>query len=183
MLYIQKSVFQSISLFMAKKDVRYYLSGIHLKTDGSRFIIESSDGACLAFASGIAVDCQPFEVIIPAITVNSALKLKPKNKIELLGISSDNIGYRDSMLSYKSEDGRFPDIKRVWKMESVQESTGLKIDPTFYSRIGDCAKFQKSDFNVWYMQDRLVFSAGQVHGLIMAMRVTGKPSIPQYEAI
>jgi hypothetical protein len=183
MLYIEKSILQSVALFMAKTDVRYYLSGIHVKTDGSRFIIESSDGACLAFASGIAVDCQPFEVIIPALTVNSALKLKPKNKIELLGISSDKIGYRDSMLSYKSEDGRFPDIKRVWKLESVQESTGLKIDPTFYSRIGDCAKFQKSDFNVWYMQDRLVFSAGQVHGLIMAMRVSGKPSIPAYEEI
>jgi hypothetical protein len=182
MLYIQKSILQSVALFMSKKDVRYYLKGIHVKTDGSRFVLEASDGSCLAFSSGIA-DCEPFDVIIPTDVISSALKLKPRNKIELLGISSDNIGYRDSMLSYKSEDGRFPDIKRVWKMESVQESTGLKIDPTFYSRIGDCAKFQKSDFNVWHTQDRIVFSAGEVHGLIMAMRVTGKPSIPQYEAI
>lgn len=184
MLHIQKSFLQSVSFFMAKKDVRYYLNGIHVKCDGSRFIIEASDGYSLAFVNGFT-ECDPFETIIPLSTISAILKMKSNYKNELIGISNDKIGYSNSLLSYSSVDGKFPDIRRVWDHSSLKMTdSALKIDPTFYSRIGDCMKTLKiSDFNVWHTQDKLYFTVGCVKGIIMPLRVKDLPSIPEYEVI
>lgn len=184
MLYIQKSFLQSVSYFMAKKDVRFYLNGIHVKTDGSRFIIEASDGYSLAFVNGFT-DCDPFETIIPLDTISAIIKMKPNYMDELIGISNDKIGYSNSLLSYSGIDGKFPDIKRVWDTSAVRMAdTALKINPTFYSRIGDCMKALKvSDFNSWHTRDKLYFTVGCVKGIILPLKVKDIPSIPEYEEI
>jgi hypothetical protein len=187
MLYIEKNIIQSIALFMPKSDVRYYLNGVHVKVNNDRFIIEASDGHSLAFSVGKIViePCDSFEVIIPCDTIQAVLKLKPNYKSELIGISINSIGYSNSMLSYASIDGKFPDIQRVYANTKEDYSNlALKINPDYYYRISQIMKFQKIElFNVWHLADKMVFNAGEVSGLIMPMRELEKGSVPQYEVI
>lgn len=187
MLYIEKSILQSVALFMAKSDVRYYLNGIHVKVNNGKFIVEASDGHSLAFSIGKIVlnPCDSFEVIIPYDSIQAALKLKPNYKSELIGISINSIGYSNSMLSYTSVDGRFPNIQRVYSnTKEDYTNLALKINPDYYYRISQIMKFQKIEtFNVWHLVDKMAFNAGEVSGLIMPMREFEKGSVPQYEAI
>lgn len=112
---IRSNQLKAAYMCAAKKDVRYYLNGVHIRKDESmrhHGVIEATNGhylfqGCFSDASGAdsISDCPPFDIIIP----NDAIKLALSSKDSALTITTSSVG----SISYTPIDAKFPDFTAV----------------------------------------------------------------------
>lgn len=108
--------------FTAKKDVRYYLSGVHIWRDSPELVIEGSDGH-----KAIIIRCNDhdvyskfpsdLDVIVSRDSMNRALKL-----------GQAELEFNDGVLTYggfplELVDGHFPQLVRVLNGAEARELT------------------------------------------------------------
>jgi len=115
---VLSSLLDKTMFSMAMQDVRYYLNGVLLETDGENINVIATDGHRLAIASVK----QPIDfkgknqIIIPRKTVVELTKFLNACDEEIkIGIGKNHIFVKDcsnTMLS-KLIDGRYPDYERV----------------------------------------------------------------------
>jgi hypothetical protein len=115
---IQRKHIRSMMHFAAKKDIRYYLQGIHVVQDNRGTYLESTDGHILG---RLLIDPQPFEtrqsVILPLDALGK-LKGTKRQADEWLHFTVDGMAIEclasdDSTLRFSAHDARFPDTDRV----------------------------------------------------------------------
>lgn len=113
---------KAVSFAMAKKDIRYYLSGVLIESNGQETRLVATDGHRLnavAVTDDGAELVDPVSVILPAAFVKALLKAKfPRGfrKEFSLTIEGDTIkaDLPDGMqATCKAIDGKFPDYWRV----------------------------------------------------------------------
>lgn len=108
--------------FAAKKDVRYYLEGVHIWRDSPELVIEGSDGY-----RAIIIRCndrdiyskfpEDLDVIISRDSLTKALKLGPAE-----------LEFNEGVLTYggfplELVDGRYPQMVRVLNGAEAEEKT------------------------------------------------------------
>ncbi len=114
-----KKTIDKTGFCMAQQDVRYYLNGLMIESDGSLLRAVSSDGHRLALHEE-ALDQEQNEfkqIILPRKGVVELFRLLDDSDEEVkLQLSSNSIRIvlGDLVFSAKLIDGRFPDYKRVF---------------------------------------------------------------------
>ena len=117
-----KTMLAQVQYSMAVQDIRYYLNGLLMQTEGNQLRLVATDGHRLAYsAAAIEADLPKAEVILPRKTVLELFKLlnRPEEQVsvELLG---NQVRFRcnDSVIVSKVVDGKFPDFNRVIPLDN-----------------------------------------------------------------
>ncbi|MBT0586705.1 DNA polymerase III subunit beta [Alteromonas oceanisediminis] len=117
-----KRLIESTAFSMAQQDVRYYLNGMSLETDGAVVRSVATDGHRLALCKleleGLSLPAR--QVIIPRKGVLEISRLiEDDDKAVKIQIGSNHIRVfsADFIFTSKLVDGRFPDYRRVLPKE------------------------------------------------------------------
>ncbi|WP_107688520.1 DNA polymerase III subunit beta [Neisseria wadsworthii] len=117
-----KNMLSQVQYSMAVQDIRYYLNGLLMQTEGDQLRLVATDGHRLAYSSTtIDADLPSAEVILPRKTVLELFKLlnNPSEpvSIELL---NNQVRFRcnDTVIVSKVVDGKFPDFNRVIPLDN-----------------------------------------------------------------
>ncbi|MFO1385923.1 MAG: DNA polymerase III subunit beta [Chitinivorax sp.] len=123
----QKALRQLLSLVqyaMAHQDIRYYLNGLCIVTEGQELRLVATDGHRLAFASlELASPVERSEIILPRKTVLELYKLlDDSDKPIQVDISQNQVrfAFGDVLLVSKVVDGKFPDYNRVIPLNNTK---------------------------------------------------------------
>ena len=117
-----KHMISQVQYSMAVQDIRYYLNGLLLQTEGSQLRLVATDGHRLAFVSAdIDADLPKQEVILPRKTVLELVKLlnQPKESISV-ELLDRQVRFRLNGADIVSKviDGKFPDYNRVIPLDN-----------------------------------------------------------------
>src|SRR6266481_1924559 len=112
-----KNLIESTAFCMAQQDVRYYLNGLYIETDGTRLRAVATDGHRMAVSEcTLDTTITPLQVIIPRKGVQEISRLLVSESVPLrLQIGSNHIRIEtgDVTLTSKLIDGKFPDYTKV----------------------------------------------------------------------
>jgi hypothetical protein len=133
---------------MAKKDIRYCLSGVHVMQKESVIYLEGTDGhiACRIMCGAYTENFQNF--IVPGDVLESLAKIKKPKKGSDVDIAitynPDTKSGTIDVLPFTAVDGRFPDIDNVipkWvKSGGSPSGVGGTFDPNLLIRLWDSMK-------------------------------------------
>ena len=119
---VLKDLLNQVSFAMAVHDIRYYLNGLLLQTEGNQVRLIATDGHRLAFASAeIAANLAKSEVILPRKTIVELYKLLQDSdeqiNVELLS-NQVRFSFGSTVIISKIVDGKFPDYNRVIPLDN-----------------------------------------------------------------
>ena len=117
-----KRLIAQVQYGMAVQDIRYYLNGLLLQTDGNQVRLIATDGHRLAFAAAdIVATLARAEVILPRKTILELYKLLADSDdeitIELLA-NQVRFSFGSTVIISKVVDGKFPDYNRVIPLDN-----------------------------------------------------------------
>jgi DNA polymerase-3 subunit beta len=109
---------ESTHFSMANQDVRYYLNGMSIETEGSEIRSVATDGHRLAICkiSNDSLELPNRQVIVPRKGILEIIRLlDPVDEDVQVFLGSNHIRIIDTEFSFTSKlvDGRFPDYRRV----------------------------------------------------------------------
>lgn len=111
---------EKVAHAVASHDVRYYLTGILLQSDGSQIVAVATDGHRMA-VSRLEAEAPKFDAIIPGKSIKTLLNTRPKT----IAIDKTMVCSQDGItVTTKLIDGRFPDWRRVMPTHTRQ----LRVD-------------------------------------------------------
>lgn len=121
---IYQNELKAVAYAMAVKDIRYYLNGVLLETNGAETRLVATDGhrlhAVVSFDNDSLV-LEPLQIILPDVFVKTLLKAKfgkyaaDKGQF-VLNIDGDKVSCAlpdETETVCKAIDGKFPDYSRV----------------------------------------------------------------------
>ncbi len=113
-----KHLFQMVHFAMAQQDIRYYLNGLLLVTDGAQVKVVATDGHRLAFCEATieGAELARHEVIVPRKTVLELQRLLADDEQPvLIDVSGNQVRFRFGAVEMISKlvEGKFPDYQRV----------------------------------------------------------------------
>ena len=102
---------------MAQQDIRYYLNGLLLVTEGKEIRVVATDGHRLSYAvTGLSTKLEKSEVILPRKAIlELARQLTDGDEPLDIAIYASQVRFRfgDVEMTTKVIDGKFPDYQRV----------------------------------------------------------------------
>lgn len=109
---------ESTHFSMANQDVRYYLNGMSIESEGNEIRSVATDGHRLAICkiSNESLALPARQVIVPRKGILEIIRLlAPVDELVKIFLGSNHIRIIDSEFSFTSKlvDGRFPDYRRV----------------------------------------------------------------------
>ena len=119
---INRKALKAVSLFAAKKDIRYYLCGVYVESTPLETRLIATDGHTLGVHRSEAKDDNVgvFNGIIPLDAVTAILKWKSPVRSDDIPVTltvSDNgeirADYCGQSIIFRCVDGRFPEYRRV----------------------------------------------------------------------
>ncbi len=113
-----KSLIERTAFAMAVQDVRYYLNGMSLETQGDIIRSVTTDGHRLALAQHTLANenLEESQVIVPRKGVTEIMRLIDDSEDNVyVSVGSNHIRLSSSNFTFTSKlvDGRFPDYRRV----------------------------------------------------------------------
>lgn len=113
-----KALFARTAFCMAQQDVRYYLNGLYLETEGKRLRAVATDGHRMALADTTceSAGTQPLRVIVPRKAVQEMGRfLADTDELLRLEISGNHVrlAIGEGTFTSKLIDGKFPDYTKV----------------------------------------------------------------------
>jgi DNA polymerase III subunit beta len=112
-----KHLFQMVHFAMAQQDIRYYLNGLLLVTDGNLVRVVATDGHRLAYCEAqVEASLAKQEVILPRKSVLELLKLLADTDDPVhIDVAANQAKFRfgDVEMISKLVEGKFPDFQRV----------------------------------------------------------------------
>ncbi|TDR73346.1 DNA polymerase III subunit beta [Paludibacterium purpuratum] len=117
-----KRLIAQVQYAMAVQDIRYYLNGLLMQTEGNQVRLISTDGHRLAFSSAeVEANLPKAEVILPRKTVLELYKLLADSddpiNIEVLA-NQVRFSFGTTVIISKVVDGKFPDYNRVIPLDN-----------------------------------------------------------------
>lgn len=117
-----KEMLSQVQYSMAVQDIRYYLNGLLMQTEGDQLRLVATDGHRLAFScTAIDADLPQAEVILPRKTVLELFKLlNQPNEPITIELLKNQVRFRcnDTIIVSKVVDGKFPDYNRVIPLDN-----------------------------------------------------------------
>jgi DNA polymerase-3 subunit beta len=112
-----KALLSRVQFAMAHQDIRYYLNGLLLVTEGNLLKLVATDGHRLAFVSAeLSSSFEKNEVILPRKTILELYKALSDNDDEVsIDIAGNQVrfSFGSTVIHSKVVDGKFPDYNRV----------------------------------------------------------------------
>ena len=112
-----KKLLALVQYAMAQQDIRYYLNGLLLVTDGNEIRVVATDGHRLSYAvADLPEKLEKTEVILPRkVIVELTRQLSDSDDPLDVSIHASQVRFRfgDVDLTTKVIDGKFPDYQRV----------------------------------------------------------------------
>ena len=117
-----KGMLSQVQYSMAVQDIRYYLNGLLMQTEGDQLRLVATDGHRLAYsAATIEADLPKAEVILPRKTVLELFKLlnQPNEQVSV-ELLNNQVRFRcnGTVIVSKVVDGKFPDFNRVIPLDN-----------------------------------------------------------------
>lgn len=117
-----KNMLSQVQYSMAVQDIRYYLNGLLMQTEGDQLRFVATDGHRLAYSSTtIDANLPGAEVILPRKTVLELFKLlNHPNEPVTVELLNNQVRFRcnDTVIVSKVVDGKFPDYNRVIPLDN-----------------------------------------------------------------
>jgi DNA polymerase III sliding clamp (beta) subunit (PCNA family) len=169
---IKTSILKAVSVFIATKDVRYYLKGLHINKTGNMVRVTASDGYSLATAVVVDDDdLSDFDFVVDpsVLPLTSKAEFLEFDKIDGGILLSDPLN--QTSRTFQPMEGRYPDCSKVWPKKEEFDRNMATFNPELIARLSKVNKILKiEDFSFWYTSTGLVFRCGPVRGIIMGMR-------------
>ena len=112
-----RSLLALVQYAMAQQDIRYYLNGLLLVTEGKEIRVVATDGHRLSYAvTGLSTKLEKSEVILPRKAIlELARQLTDGDDPLDIAIYANQVRFRfgDVEMTTKVIDGKFPDYQRV----------------------------------------------------------------------
>jgi len=135
-----------------KKDVRFYLNGIHFRGKYSNLIMEASNGHVAAFVRGCELNAENTDLLdhdfILPVGVFKASKTEIK-KSPFAAVAYDSetrmitITHAGRSVSVQAIDGRYPDVNRAAMIDVCTPdnlSATVQLDPDYIKLVSDAVK-------------------------------------------
>ena len=117
-----RQLIEKIAFSMANQDVRYFLNGMLLETQGKTLRSVATDGHRMAVGTcELETEVLEQQIIVPRKGVTELMRLLDKpDQLVTIQIGSGNIRAKVNQFIFTSKlvDGRFPDYKRVMPASS-----------------------------------------------------------------
>jgi hypothetical protein len=195
---VQRKQLKAMSRFMAVKDIRYYLKGLHIVQNNRGTYIESTNGHMLGRLLIDETPCAaPASVIVPLDAVKT-LAATGKKGNETLHFTVDGVKITvitpdGSSMTVQAIEGRYPDVDRVIPSDGNSTTTApSSYNPEYVLAFHECAKDlgSKSEGSGAFIKQRGTDS-GIVSinveplfvGIIMPMRNSDSDGIPAWSGI
>ncbi len=127
-----KNCLYHVQYAMAQQDIRYYLNGLLLLTDGQHLKAVATDGHRLGYISmQFEAELIKKETILPRKTVHELVKLlEDSDKTVTIDFYSKKISFSFSgiILISKIIDGKFPDFDRVIPKNNTRQFIIKRLD-------------------------------------------------------
>jgi len=192
---VQRKQLKAMGRFMAVKDIRYYLKGLHIVQDNRGTYIESTNGHMLGRLLINETPCAtPASVVVPSDAVKTLAATGKKGNETLHftvdGVKITVISPDGSSLTVQAVEGRYPDVDRVIPLDGNSTTTAPSTyNPEYVLAFHECAKDLGgiSDGSGAFIKQRGtdsgIVSIGAEPlfvGIIMPMRTTDSAGIPAW---
>jgi DNA polymerase III sliding clamp (beta) subunit (PCNA family) len=121
---------ESATTFMATKDVRYYLCGVHLMSRDGKLVLEATDGFAMhANITNHALD-NDLNVIIPHNCAEAMISVfEPDEVITIEKLGTTLLGFKTEKMYWVSNliEGRFPECERLFVDETLSSKEGIEV--------------------------------------------------------
>jgi DNA polymerase-3 subunit beta len=109
-------------LFAAKKDIRYYLNGVHFESGANGTLAVATNGHCLAVARLDRESVEPASFIVPRDHLDNVVKgAKGAVDINKLSDTQCTLNSSNGQITVPLCDGKFPDWRRVVTSQQTGE--------------------------------------------------------------
>lgn len=123
----------SATTFMASKDVRYFLNGVHVVARNGKLVVEATDGLALATRiTDHAVDeaCKDLNVIIPASSAEAMVSVFDADEVvSIERMGNTLVGFKTDKTYWVSNliEGRFPESSPLFTDEATSREAGVEV--------------------------------------------------------
>jgi DNA polymerase III sliding clamp (beta) subunit (PCNA family) len=172
-IQLQPKILKALRLFVAQKDVRYYLKGICITSNDKGLRLTASNGASITTYFEPGDHGETFELIMDPDAVDAAIKLAGKSPSVALDPEALTLG----SLKFTPVDGKYPDAERVWPRE--MDGKPCALDPALYALIEKANKslgLKSTTLKIFSSSTCIVWDNGTIRGVMMALRESvGEP--------
>lgn len=128
----------------ATKDVRYYINGVHIRSEGGFIYIESTCGSA-AYQDRIEGSDDIFSVIVP----NDVLKIIGKSKSNEVSLTKlDGGKWQADFVTFTPIDGTFPSIDRV--MPERKQGPEAHYNPDLITKCRNAMRIRMGEKHTHY---------------------------------
>ena len=133
-MIINVNTLKALLLFAAKKDIRYYLKGLHFEQSATGTVAVATNGHCLAVARLDRESVEPASFTVPREHLDNVVK-GAKGSIDIVQVDAAQCTLNSSngRITVPLCDGKFPDWRRV----VTQQQTGERayFHPDYVSMV------------------------------------------------
>jgi len=141
------SLVEKVAFAAGKNDVRFFLNGVSVESDGTQLVAAASDGHRMAIARR-EVELPVFSIIVPIKNIKTLLSIRP----ESFAVGNCIVGTRKDVRIYsKLIEGKFPD----WRRLMVKHERELQADT---KALRDALKTVKPFSHAQYLGARLTWT-------------------------
>ena len=121
-MLINVNTLKALSLFAAKKDIRYYFNGILFEQSATGTLAVATNGHCLAVARLDRESAEPSSFTVPREHLDNVVK-GAKGPIDIVQVDAAQctINSSSGKITVPLLDGKFPDWRRVVSAQQTGE--------------------------------------------------------------
>lgn len=150
-LIVKSEVFKAVSMFAAKKDIRFYINGVCLDLGPDGAFIVGTDGCALAAARVSTEAFEPAQFIVDRATIDNLSKAKGMIIFDVAGLTGRyiakpgakartlNISTGAIKLTSNEVQGIYPDWRRVAVYHSSDDTKPVFFNPEYLMLVAKAA--------------------------------------------
>lgn len=121
-MIINVTTLKALLLFAAKKDIRYWINGIHFERSATGTLAVATNGHCLAVARLDRDSAEPASFIVPREHLDNVVK-GAKGGVDIVQVDAAQCTLNSSngRITVPLCDGKFPDWRRVVSAQQTGE--------------------------------------------------------------
>jgi len=148
-MLINVTTLKALLLFAAKKDIRFYLNGIHFEQSASGTVAVATNGHCLAVARLDRESVEPGSFIVPREHLDNVVK-GAKGGVDIVQVDATQCTLNSSngKITVPLCDAKFPDWRRVVTPQQTGERGYFSAE---YAAMVDKAGQLVSPFKYGYL--------------------------------
>jgi DNA polymerase-3 subunit beta len=133
-MIINVTTLKALLLFAAKKDVRFYLNGIHFERSATGTLAVATNGHCLAVARLDRDAVEPSSFTVPREHLDNVVK-GAKSAVDVVQVDAAQCTLisTNGRITVPLLDGKFPDWRRVVSAQQTGEKS--YYHPDYYAMV------------------------------------------------